>query len=250
MAERTTPPEGLRAHLAAPQAEPPWSLTDVGVVLIVLALTMLLISPSVAALIAGTFEPPSTTIFLLAWSVGLALAGAFVTIRWRRTPALRAGLRLEPSRFQLPLLVIVGAGAALTADLIALLGGSAILPIAPLRGLDIGIFSYGVAILFALIMQPLVESVLFWGIILPRLRASFGPYAGLMSSAILYALYYSVVYGSRLSGTDALWYGAIHPLVLGIVFAVLRVYARSTRAAIAAAFGAGLVAVAVTLIGF
>lgn len=245
MATEQTPPEGLRAWLAAPQQEPPWSIGELILTGGVLALGTLLIASVVASMLTNTSPAPSAAGFLLGWLIGLTLTGVFVLVRWRQSADKFAALMGGASRFPLPIMGLIGVGTALTADLIAA-WGSEFGVVAMLRGLETTPQTLVLAGAFLLLVQPVAEALVFAGVFLPRLRASAGPRAGLLLTAVLFAGYHYLVFGARLSGDNAaIWYGFVLPLIVGLMMLAMRVYATSTRAAMAVHAGSGLVALIV-----
>ena len=246
MTTDSSPPEGLRAWLAAPQQEPPWSTGEVLLTAGVLAVGMLLIASVVASLVSAS-PAPTAAGFLLGWMAGLVLIGAFVLVRWRQSAVKFAALMGGEARFPLPVIALIGIGAALTADLIAA-WGSEFGVVAALRGLETSPQTLLLAGLFLLLVQPVTEALVFAGVLLPRLRASTGAWPGLLLTAFLFAGYHYLVFGTRLVGSAALWYGFMLPFIVGLVMLIMRIYANSTRAAMAVHAGSGLVALAVFLL--
>jgi membrane protease YdiL (CAAX protease family) len=198
---------------------------------------------------------PTPISLVIGWTVGLLLTAAFVLVRWRSSTEKFAALRIfgESAQSNRPLILmfIFGIGIGLLANLTAGLGsGNHFATIAPLQGIYTGfeIVPLLLAIVFAVIVQPLAESLIFFGVIQPRLRATLGGYAGIVTTALLYAGTHYVVYGLRPDVViNPLWYGFIAPLVLGLMFGVVRVWMRSTRAAIVANIGAGIIGILVML---
>jgi membrane protease YdiL (CAAX protease family) len=249
MTTQHTPPEGLRAWLAAPQDDPPWSTGEIVLTAGVLALCTLLIASVVASLVSEASPAPPAAGFLLGWMVGLMLAGAFVLVRWRQSPEKFAALMAGDSRFPLLIMALIGIGAAFTGDLIAA-WGSEFGVVAVLRGLETTPQALVIAALFLLVVQPVVEALIFAGVMLPRLRASIGAWPGLLLTAFLFAGYHYLVFGARLAldNNAAFWYSFMLPFVVGLVMLAMRVYADSTRAAMAVHAGSGLVALAVFIL--
>jgi membrane protease YdiL (CAAX protease family) len=253
MASKKTSREGFFAQLGRNYAAPPWSLFDVGMVLGVLAVTLMMIGSVLASLLSPDNLVPTPTGLVIGWTVGLILAAAFVLVRWRSSSEKFVALRIvgESAQSKRPLILmfIFGIGIGLLANLTASLGGdNQFATIAPLQGIytTFEIRPLLLGIVFAVIVQPLAEGLIFFGVLQPRLRATIGGYFGLLITALLYAGTHYLVYGLRLGVViNPLWYGFIAPFVLGLMFGVVRVWMRSTRAVIIANIGAGIVAILV-----
>jgi membrane protease YdiL (CAAX protease family) len=93
------------------------------------------------------------------------------------------------------------------------------------------------------IAQPLAEELIFRGVLLSSLRGTIGAWPGYILSALLYALFHLITYGSSISDFNSLWYGQILPFIGGLIFGAVRLSTGSTRAAILAHVGFGLFAV-------
>lgn len=232
---------GIFAQLGAPQPPPPWSLGEGLLGLVALALGTLLIAPSVALLLSpdpNTVNPENAPL-LVGWLLGLVIVTGFVLLRWRRTQEKFAGLALGRGR-NLLLLLFFGAGVALVADLVAAGGSGEFTAVAPVLDLPRGTAQNLVlAALFLVLVQPVTESLLFYGVLLPRFRASLGAWPGYALVALLYAGYYLLVYGARLPQGMLPWYGFAFPLVLSMALGAVRIITKSTRSALASAIGAG-----------
>jgi membrane protease YdiL (CAAX protease family) len=216
--------------------------------LFALLISMIVIASVLAATLSGSTINPDTQSLVMGWIVGLVITTAFVAVRWRRSAAMLAALKLGTARYPLFLALLLGVAGAFSADLIAALGSGSFAPAAPLLGLNIGDpFHLVIAIVFAVVMQPLAEGLVFFGVLLPRLRSSLGGYGGLLMSAVLFTVYYALVFGARLTESSSLWYGVIFPAIVGLVVAAVRSHADSTRAAIVSLIGAGLTTIAVMI---
>lgn len=232
---------GLMAWLNAPQGTVPWRWAQVGLVFAVLALSMILIASTVALSLAGVNDVAQQSDLLIGWAIGFVITGAFVLIRWRRHAEDFAALRLGSSRLHLALMVMIGVGIALTASLAAGLGSGNFGAVAPVRGLALdNLGALLLAGVFLIGVQPLVETLIFFGILLPTLRGAMGPWPGLLTTSIGFAGFHLLIYGTALAANLPLWYGFVLPLVLGLGLAMVRVWANSTRAAAVAYIGAGI----------
>lgn len=226
------------AKIARPQTPPPWSLMDVLYTFIALAAGILLIGPTVASLLLGTFDP-TAIMLLLSWLLGLVVALVFVVIsRQRQLPALRLGA--GDSLWPLPYVLLVGVGAALTINVVVgLVAGFR--PMMPLSRIGQGgTGEWIVAGLFVALIQPLAEGLIFQGVTLPRLRASLGPWPGMIATTVLYAIYFFAVYTAAESNTQVYIYGIAAPVMISLVLSSVRVYTESTRAVIVTQIGMGL----------
>ena len=245
--------EGFFAQLAHTHTPPPWTLFDVGLVLGVLAVCLLLIGSVIASVVSPDSLAPTVNSLVIGWMVGLVLTALFILIRWRSSSEKFAALRIvgETAQSARPLILmfIFGIGIGLLANVTAGLGsGNRFATIAPLQGIytTFELMPLLLAIVFAVIVQPIAESLIFFGVIQPRLRSTLGGYAGLITTALLYAGTHYLVYGARPGVViNPLWYGFAAPLVLGVMLGFVRVWTRSTRAVIVANIGAGLVAILV-----
>lgn len=253
MASQETSREGFFAQIGRTYAAPPWSLYDVGLVIGVLAVGLLIVGSVIASLFSPDRTNPTPTGLVIGWTVGLLLATAFVLVRWRSSSEQFTALRItgESAQSNRPLILmfIFGIGIGLLANVTAGLGsGNQFATIAALQGIytTFEIRPLLLGIVFGVIVQPLAESLIFFGVIQPRLRATLGGYLGLLITACLYAATHYLVYGLRPDVViNPLWYGFIAPFVLGLMFGVVRVWMRSTRAAIVANIGASIVAILV-----
>ena len=234
----------LLQRLGAPQIEPPWSLSESSLALVALALGMLLIAPASALLISGDTNNPDTVSWLLAWTIGLVVVGGFVVIRWRRTKEKFHALKFDAGRLPLPMMFIIGVGVALLGSLAALAGSGTLQTAPQIIGLQANIGNILFAVVLLVIVQPVVDSLVFAGVLLPRLRYTLGAYGGLVTMIIAFAGYHALVYGGRLQGNLSLWYGFVMPLVLGLSVGVARVWGGSTRSAIVLQIGYGVMSIA------
>jgi membrane protease YdiL (CAAX protease family) len=245
-------PEGFFAQLGQVYTAPPWTLFEAGLVWVVLLFSLVMIGSGITATLATDSSNPTPTNFLVGWLLGLVITGLFVVVRFRRTPEKFAALRLvgESAQSRRPLLLVfmMGVGIGLTANLVAALGsGGDFETIAPLQAIFQGIIVQLVlAVLFAVLVQPIAEGLVFFGVIEPRLRSSIGAWPGLLTTVLLYTATHYLVYGARPGIVNNLtWYGVIAPLLIGLSLAVIRIWMRSTRAASVASIGAGVVAIVV-----
>jgi membrane protease YdiL (CAAX protease family) len=242
------------ARLREPQPPPPWTLMDVLITLGTLALSLFFLGSTLALLLfpnrVASAGAVSTTSLLFGWNVGWITAVAYTFIVRQRTTAQWQALALQTTgHTPLPLVLLWAVGIILLIDVLAAGGAGAFLPTAALSGIGAGEpVAWILAAALLLIVQPLADSVIFMGVILPRLRASLSPYGGILATAALYAAVHFLVYGATLSGAAAFWYGIFAPLATGLFLACVRVYTASTRATLVAAVGMGLMLFLVALV--
>jgi membrane protease YdiL (CAAX protease family) len=232
---------GFWGRVSEPETRPPWSLSAalmaiVGAFLLVLA---------VSAIIGVWFGDRPMTV-ALGWIVALLAIVIFVT-QTRRND--RSALHLDPPRMVLPLLIALNLALAMILDLISIPVAGGLLPRPELMAIPAPQGNIPALITLALLMvivQPLAEELVFRGVALPSLRASFGPVPGLIACALLYGLFHLLVYPpqyANVAQSAFLWYGFALPALDGLVFSVTRVVTGSTRAAIVAHAAFGLFAV-------
>ena len=97
--------------------------------------------------------------------------------------------------------------------------------------------------LFLVVIQPLAESLVFQGVVLPKLRFMLGAWGGVIVTTIVFTLlHYGIFYLSYQENypeSAMLWYGIVYPLAMGLMFCLIKVYTGSTRAVMIARMGAG-----------
>lgn len=241
----------LFARISTLETVPPWStLAALGAVV-----------ASYAATVVATFfvlallgDQPYKE--LVVWTIGAALTLIFVFIRFA-TPEQRAGLRLGLGENvvmvqQAFLMLLIGVGLSVALDVLSGRVTSTFLPEPELTylydavrrgGGTISITSWIFAFLFMVAAQPIAEELIFRGLLLPSLRGTIGAWPGYILSALIYALYHGITYGSSISDFNGIWYGQILPFIAGLIFGAVRLTTGSTRAAILAHVGFGLFAV-------
>lgn len=234
-------PGNLIARLTARDEAPPWSIGEMVLALVMLTIGTILIGGTIASSVSTDSSNPDPSALILSWLIGLVIAGAFIVIRWRRWKEKFDALALSASNWSPLLALMIGVGAAFSAGLVAGLATGdfgAVAAIAGVQKEQIG--QMLLAALFVVIVAPVVEGLIFYGIVLPGLRASPGGLAGLLVTVALYTAYYYLLFGTRLLGNPALWYGIIYPLIICLPAAAVRVWSASTRTAIFVQIGAGI----------
>jgi len=246
--DTNTNESGWLGSLRAPQAAPPWTLLDAGLNFGVLALAMIVIAPTVALLVTDATPASITGGLIIGWTIGLAVSALYAWLTRRRLPESRAALAIVRGTIPLPLVLLMGVAAGLTVDLIAAWGsGGQFLSVAELRGISGQAPEWVMAGLLLVIVQPVAHGLIFFGVLLPRLRASFGPWPGLLLTVAVFVIYHLTIYGERLPADSQLWYGIIVPGVNALFLAALRLRTGSTLATIIAHVGIGLIAILTAL---
>src|SRR5258708_1323317 len=198
---------------------------------------------AVVTLSAGAATPGDSNAAdtLLGWLVIVALIGSLAVIlgiiQWARrrngTRWLEAlGLRQarNPSVF---LVILIGLAAAWAIDLIGLLLRLKADQITP-PALDalqqpIGAI-WVVAAIFAIVIQPLAEGLVFSGILYPALARDVG---NNLWACLLVAVIYAVANAAILAGgTGGAWFALLQPFLMAIVVALVRAYSKSTYSSI------------------
>jgi len=233
-------PNNLFVRLSAKQDAPPWALGETILALLVLGIATILIGSVIAASSSPNALNPEPISLVFGWLIGLVIVIAFVLVRWRRTKEKFDALALGASNWSPLLAILIGIAAIFTANVLAGYGSGNFTAFAPLQGIDQTQFGQILLAALFLLVQAVAEGLIFWGIILPRLRASTGAKMGLVLTVAVFAAYYYLVFGERLGDGLSLWYGVIAPLIVGFTLASVRVWSNSTRTAILAQIGVGI----------
>jgi membrane protease YdiL (CAAX protease family) len=240
---------GFMARLGAPQTPPPWTLTEVGVLLVVLALATMILSSGIAVAVVGDPQLLSPMALVIGWIVGLGVVTAYVWVSRRRTAQDRDAMQLKGGLLPLPLVLLIGVAIGFTLDLIAGFAGSNFGRVAELRGLTTSDVAHVIAgAILVIVVAPLAHTLVFAGVILPRLRASLGVWAGLLTTVVLFTVYYVVIYGAQLPASERVWYGVVLPFATMLAICALKLRTHSTLAAIVASVGVGITAWMVMLV--
>jgi membrane protease YdiL (CAAX protease family) len=182
---------------------------------------------------------------VLTWVIAAALTLLYIRVT-RRTPqeveALRLGMR---SRLLINLLW--GIGLAILIDIIALGITGDFLPQPELAGLwanreSAGLIAWVLIVVFALVLQPISEELVFRGVFFSSARASIGGWGGLFVTAMVYALYHYLAFPFAVDGLTGVWYRLVSPLLAGLILGGIRANSGSTLAAIVAHVGFNLFA--------
>ena len=232
----------LTAKLSAPEAsEPPWSLPGAVLTFFAMFICLTVIGP---ALMSTQSARAVLTPFMLmvSWAIGLALTILFVLVSRRSSEESWTALQLNRGQLPLPVALLVGIAIALAVDLAVSLASGEFLPVPQIWGFQSrGVLGLVAAALFLIVLQPLAETLVFQAVLLPRLRWSFGPWAGLIGTSAAFTALYHVIFVAHFVLYRDLWNGIVFPFSMGILFCLLKVYAQSTSAVIIARMGAGLI---------
>ncbi len=233
----------LRQKLSQPETEsPPWSLASALLTLIVLFVCLTMVGPALASIVLGADEI-TPFLLLLSWALGLALSAFFVLINRRASDASWRALRLARGDLPWTIALLHGVAIALAIDLIVSLAGGRFLPMPEVVALQsAGAASLMLAALLLLLLQPLAETLVFQGVLLPSLRSALGPGRGVLATGALYTLLHALVYSAALPAAyPPLWYGIVYPTLLGLSFCLMRVYTNASGAVLVGRMGAGLI---------
>ena len=232
----------LMAKLTLPEAhEPPWSLLSASLAVLAMFICLAIIGPSFIAITAASST--LTPIELMAsWSLGMALTSLFVFVSRRASEDSWAALGLRRGELALPLALIFGLAIGLTFDLIAVLSVGRFLPQAQVWALQSGgLPSLVLTGLLLVVLQPLAETLVFYAVLLPRLRWRLGHWFGLAANAAVFAgLHYLIFFQTSDSYLPS-WDGLALPWLLGISFGLLKVFSLSSLVVLIARMGAGLI---------
>ena len=183
------------------------------------------------------------------WSIGLALSIVFVVVSRRSSRASWQALLLVKGELPLPIALLAGIAIALALDVAVGLASGAFIPV-PMawRAQSGGALGLLVAALLLVVLQPLAETLAIQAVLLPRLRSSFGHWRGLLGASAIYAALYQLVYVAPYAFYDMIWHGMVFPAGMALSFCLLRVYARSSLAALLGRMGAGLIMLLTALV--
>jgi len=240
-------PLGWLGRIGAKQNPPAWGMGDVLATSVVVLVAMFVLASGVGVAIAGDTSVVTPSDLLIGQGVGLLAIGGYVWAVRSRTPEEREGLRLIRGLLPLPYVLLLGVAAMLTLDLLAVATGAGFGRVAELRGLPITFENSLLAFVFMVILQPMGFGLAFCGVILPRLRASLGSWAGFWVTILAFTGVHYGLYGASLPQDQQLGYGVIVPLGLMFCLCAIRIRTSSTLATLLAYASAGLVSVVVML---
>ncbi|RMG74708.1 MAG: CPBP family intramembrane metalloprotease [Chloroflexi bacterium] len=227
--------------LAKLEPAPPWSYLNALTAFIGMVIAVMLIGATVALTLFGD-ETPSTLI--VGWSIGMLLTVIFVMGSYSRRDDWVAAMRIAPTRARLPIIGLFAFGMAVLFDLIGwLIVNEQTLSSAELiryatSETDITVFGWLIAAVFLLILQPIGEELVLRGVMYPSMRAPLGAWLGFAAVAAFHALFHFAVYTPPGDNqTILIWYGLLLPFLDGLLLTGIRAYTGSTRAAIIAHVG-------------
>ena len=238
----------LMQKLSLPEEAPPWSLITAALTALVALVNLIWVGPAMSSLLLGSAEP-TPFLLMLGWTFGLALTLAYALVNRRNSPESWQALRLHRGFLPPQIALLVGVAIALAVDLVISLASGQFLPVPEIYGFQArGLAGAVVAALLLVAAQPLAESLVFQAVILPSLRARFGPWGGVVITSVLFTLLHYAVFFSPYQDfygwathSSALWHGIAYPMLTGLAFCLLKVYTGSSRAVIIGRVGAGLV---------
>ena len=230
----------LMAKLGAPEAaNPPWGLLGAATTVFVLFVCLIVIGPALASLLWED-QPLSPFLLMLSWAIGMGLTIVFVIVNRRSSDESWRALQLQKGNLPLPLVLLYGVAIGLSVGLLVSLASGQFLPIPEILGvLRRTPSSVIAAALLLILIQPVAETLVFQGIILPSLRWRLGPWGGVIFTSGLFTAIHLLVFSAATLVT--FWYGIVYPALTGLAFCLLKVLTSSTSAVIIARMGAGLI---------
>jgi membrane protease YdiL (CAAX protease family) len=177
------------ARLGRVDFTPPWTIGSAALA-VVFAFAVIIIGTTAAYVWLGD----SSTTPVVGWIFGCLLMALMI---WQTRSGERDALYMNSSQTPLPLIMLIGLGAAIAIDIIGLALTRAFLPAPELLDLNLGALSAGeilVAALFMVVAQPLGEELVFRGVALPAFRSTLGAWGGLIVSAVAYGVFHWVAY--------------------------------------------------------
>lgn len=236
----------FRQKLEIPESsDTPWSMIEATIIVLVLLIALILIGPTIILLPSTDATVITPMMLMLGWAIGQAITIAFVVINRRSSAESWQALKLGKGLIPQPIALLVGVAIALTTDLIINLPSGQFLPIPEIFGLQTeGLSSIIIAAVFVVLIQPIAESLVFQGVLLPKLRVIMGPWGGVVMTTVVFTIIHFGIFYSSYQETypqsAMLWYGVAYPLIFGFTFSLLKIYAQSTRSVILARIGAGI----------
>lgn len=232
----------LMAKLSRPEAsEPPWSLLGAVLTVFAMFICLIVIGPALVSM-STTREVLFPFELMVSWSIGLALTIVFVLFSRRSSEESWHALLLTKGSRPLPMSLLLGIAIALALDLTVNLANGQFRPPPHIWGFQLrGAFGLVLAALMLIVLQPLAETLVFQGVLLPRMRWTFGHRGGLIGASALYTALYNLVFIQPYAFYDKVWHGIAFPMGIGILFCLLKVYTQSTGAVLLARTSAGLI---------
>ncbi len=236
--------KSLLEQITTLEPAPPWEFLGVTNTISVAFIGTVLLGTLVAGAWLEDIGAPFTVISLAGRALGALLVIGFI-FSARHTPQDRAALRLQSSPLPLAFMGLIGLGAAITIDVLGLLiiSANAFLNSVP----ELYAFfeqpptttQWLIAGVFLVVLRPLAEGLVFWGVSFPWLRVKLGAWWGLLLTALLYAAFHLFTFAFLAAAPPSFdlattWYAFFAPLLTGVFLGVLRAASGSTRAVIAA----------------
>lgn len=230
----------LMAKLSAPEAsDPPWGTFGAATAIVAYFVCLVVIGPALASLL-GENGPHSRQLLLPSWAIGMALTIVFIVVNRRSSDESWRALQLHKGNTPLPLVLLYGVAIGLSIGLLISLAGRQFLPIPEIFGiLQRTPASAIYAALLIVLLQPVAETLVFQGIVLPTLRWRLGAWGGVIFTSGLYTAIHLLVFSSATLVT--VWFGIVYPALTILAFCLLKVLTTSTSAVIIARIGAGLI---------
>ncbi|MEP7287220.1 MAG: CPBP family glutamic-type intramembrane protease [Chloroflexota bacterium] len=219
------------------EAVPTWSLLLAVFVVVAYAILWIAGQALVVTVSGGDFSIPTSGILVFGASLGSLVSAAGV-LQWARRRMGKDwinGLRLRhpinPSVF---VIVLTGLGTAWAIDLIGLLlklKGDQILPpiLDSLRGPITA--AWIAAAVFALLIQPFAEGLIFYGLLFPVIARDFG---NNWLAAFIVAVIYTILNAAIFNVSAGTWFLLIQPFLMAMVVGLIRAYTQSTQSAMIA----------------
>lgn len=237
------------SRLGLPQTPPPWGLVEVVTLLVVIALAMLIIASGIAVAISPSPDLISPVSLAVGWGAGALLIVGYVLLTRRRTAEDWQALRLGSGQMALALVLLMGIAIGVTVDILAGLATGTIGRSAELRNLNLtDPAQIVIGMVLVALLLPLAHGLAFTGVMLPVLRTRLGAWPGILTTSLLFSVYFFLTFGSTLTGSDRLWHGGFVPLATMLCLCAVRVSSGSTRTAIIAAMGVGLIGALLALL--
>ncbi len=276
---RKSPSSGLMARLRAVEPFAPWQ-TETALLFTLLVVVLWIATLSIVSTATGEINTSSPSTRALALSgLGSGLVTIIGVVQWARRAAWANGpkgqywrdaLRLSRtfSRNTILLIFLMCLGLAFAIDLLGILlklKEGQIVPVVlgplcrpdsviPVAGLTATAcqpepVSFVIALVLALVIQPIAEGLVFFAILTPSMNRVFPGDSRI--GALVVALIYMGV-SLVLSASPGAWYSLIQPFFMTLIVGLVRAYYQSARAAIIAriGFGAFFVVAALLSSGF
>lgn len=232
----------LLARVRQPETiVPPWNWPfGVGMVMIYLVVLLAALLFTASFSDAPLDESPEPDIFARANLIGCVLAGIliyqYVTMALYKAKEAKAVhrewglmdiLHLNPSQNTPQTFVALTAfTVVILTDVIGFIAGvpSDSLP-RPLLGLEENSGDFVIGVLVMIVARPIVEEIIFRGILYPALRKQMQPFLAIFLSALAFA-------GLHVLLDSDVWWGFVYALVLGLTAGLARAATQSTRSAV------------------